>query len=79
MTLVLLGEGEQAARIVPRVREGEARREDGLRDLLFAQPAMLPVAEIILRSDRWCRSRVSSTFPTWAGLMRSSPMAGATW
>ena len=46
MTLVLLGEGEQAARIVPRVREGEARREDGLRDLLFAQPAMLPVAEI---------------------------------
>ena len=46
MTLVLLGEGEQAARIVPRVREGEARREDVLRDLLFAQPPMLPVAEI---------------------------------
>lgn len=46
MTLVLLGEGEEPPRIVPRVREGEARREDVLRDLLFAQPAMLPVAEI---------------------------------
>lgn len=46
MTLVLLGEGEGAARIVARVPEGEARREDVLRDLLFANPAMLPVGEI---------------------------------
>ena len=46
MTLVLLGGGEEPARIVTRVREGEARREDVLRDMLFAQPAMLPVAEI---------------------------------
>lgn len=41
MTLVLLGEGEGSARIVSRVPEGGARREDALRDLLFAQPAML--------------------------------------
>ena len=46
MTLVLLGEGEAPARIVSRVPEGAARREDALRDLLFSQPATLPVAEI---------------------------------
>lgn len=45
MTLVLLG-GDPAAQIVRRVPAGEARREDALRDLLFAHPAMLPIAEI---------------------------------
>lgn len=46
MTLVLLGKGDGQARIVSRVPEGQARREDALRDLLFSEPAILPVAEI---------------------------------
>jgi len=46
MTLVLLTEGQGRPRIVRRVPEGAARREDALRDLLFAHPAMLPVSEI---------------------------------
>lgn len=46
MTLVLLSEGQGPPRIVRRVPEGAARREDALRDLLFAHPAMLPVSEI---------------------------------
>jgi len=46
MTLVLLNGADAPPQIVKRVPEGEARREDALRDLLFAHPAMLPVSEI---------------------------------
>ncbi|MBC2667473.1 hypothetical protein H7F51_18295 [Novosphingobium flavum] len=46
MTLVLLNDAAGAPRIVRRVPEGAARREDALRDLLLAHPAMLPVGEI---------------------------------
>ena len=46
MTLVLLNGADAPPQIVTRVPEGEARREDALRNLLFAHPAMLPVSEI---------------------------------
>ncbi len=46
MTLVLMSEDDASPRIVARVPQGQARREDVLRDLLFAQPTMLPVSEI---------------------------------
>ena len=46
MTLVILGDEANEARVVRRVPQGQARREDVLRDLLFANPAMLPVSEI---------------------------------
>lgn len=45
MTLVLLCEGSDPA-IVTREPEGSARQESALRDLLFAQPAILPIGEI---------------------------------
>ena len=48
MTLVLLN-SEASPTIVRRVPEGAARSEDALRNLLFANPAMLPVSEI----DPW--------------------------
>lgn len=46
MTLVLLGEGGESPAILKRVPVGAARRENELRDLLFAHPEMLPVDEI---------------------------------
>jgi hypothetical protein len=46
MTLVFLNGADAPPQIITRVPEGEARREDALRDLLFAHPAMLPVSEI---------------------------------
>ena len=46
MTLVIMSRDAEPARIVRRVPEGQARREDVLRDLLFANPEMLPVCEI---------------------------------
>ena len=46
MTLVVLAEDGAAARLLSRVPAGEARSENALRDLLFAQPAILPVSEI---------------------------------
>jgi hypothetical protein len=46
MTLVLLGSEGECLRIIQRVPQGVARREDALRDLIFAHPAMLPVGEI---------------------------------
>jgi hypothetical protein len=45
MTLVLLNDAASPL-IVAREPEGVARREDVLRDLLFAHPDMLPVREI---------------------------------
>lgn len=45
MTLVLLDDAT-APLIVSREAEGVARREDVLRDLLFAHPAMLPLSDI---------------------------------
>ena len=45
MTLVLLN-GADEPLVVSREAEGIARREDVLRDMLFAHPAMLPVRDI---------------------------------
>lgn len=45
MTLVLLGDAHGAV-VVTREAEGVARQEDVLRDMLFDNPAMLPVVEI---------------------------------
>lgn len=45
MTLVLLN-GDAAPLVVSREAEGIARREDVLRDLLFAYPQMLPVHDV---------------------------------
>lgn len=45
MTLVLLEEG-QDARTIARVPAGEATREQPLRDLIFAYPAILPFDEL---------------------------------
>ena len=45
MTLVMLaGAGEP--QLVPRVPEGEARREHTLRDLIYDNPAIMPVHEL---------------------------------
>jgi hypothetical protein len=46
MTLVVLAEDGAAPLVLSRVAAGEARSENALRDLLFAQPAILPVGEI---------------------------------
>ena len=48
MTLVVLAENGAVPVILSRVAAGEARSENALRDLLFAQPAILPVGEIDL-------------------------------
>lgn len=45
MTLVLL-EDSGAARTITRVPEGEATREHPLRDLIFDNPAILPLTEL---------------------------------
>ncbi len=45
MTLVLI-EDDGPARVVARVPEGEATREAPLRDLIFGDPAMLPLHEL---------------------------------
>src|SRR5262245_10900700 len=46
MTLVLLGDEGEGARVVRRVPEGMARSENALRDLLFVRPEILPIDEI---------------------------------
>lgn len=46
MTLVVLAENGTTPLVLSRVAAGEARSENALRDLLFAQPAILPVGEI---------------------------------
>jgi len=46
MTLVFLNDANAPLQIIKRVPEREAGRDDELRDLLFAHPAMLPVSEI---------------------------------
>jgi hypothetical protein len=45
MTLILLHDAAQPL-IISREAEGEARREDVLRDLIFAHPQILPVRDI---------------------------------
>lgn len=45
MTLVLL-DVEEAPLVMARVPQGEARREHRLRDLIFHNPAILPVHEL---------------------------------
>lgn len=45
MTLVLLDD-ESAPSVVARIPHGEARREHRIRDLIFNNPAMLPVHEL---------------------------------
>jgi len=44
MTLIMIE--EEGARVVPRVPQGEARREAVLRDLIAAHPAILPVHDL---------------------------------
>lgn len=44
MTLVMLD--EEGTRVVPRVPQGEARREAVLRDLIAAHPGILPVHDL---------------------------------
>ena len=44
MTLVMID--EEGTRVVPRVPQGEARREAALRDLIAAHPDILPVHEL---------------------------------
>ena len=44
MTLIMVE--EEGARVVPRVPQGEARREAVLRDLIAAHPAILPVHDL---------------------------------
>ena len=45
MTLAML-DGSGSSVVIKRVREGMARRENDLRDLLFERPEILPIAEI---------------------------------
>lgn len=44
MTLVMID--EEGARVVPRVAQGEARREAVLRDLIATHPSILPVHDL---------------------------------
>lgn len=44
MTLIMIE--EERARVVPRVPQGEARREAVLRDLIAAHPDILPVHDL---------------------------------